>query len=87
MAKIVDPDDISYVVDSTAAGSDEMEIQTGAKTIQLLAQGTLSDNAPGATSGVSGKCLYSKLKEISIVFVDLETIGVHQEVVLYYPWQ
>jgi hypothetical protein len=64
MAKIVDPDDISYVVDSTAGGSDEMEIQTGAKTIQLLAQGTLSDDAPGATSGISGKCLYSKCKEI-----------------------
>lgn len=64
MAKIVDPDDISYVVDTTAGGSDEMEIQTGAKTIQLLAQGTLSDDAPGATSGISGKCLYSKLKEI-----------------------
>ena len=64
MAKIVDPDDISYVVDSTAGGSDEMEVQTGAKTIQLLAQGTLSDDAPGATSGISGKCLYSKCKEI-----------------------
>jgi len=64
MAKIVDPDDISYVVDTTAGGSDEMEIQTGAKTIQLLPQGTLSDAAPGATSGISGKCLYSKLKEI-----------------------
>ena len=64
MAKIVDPDDISYVVDSTAAGTDEMEIQTGAKTIQLLAQGTLSDDSPGATSGISGKCFYSKCKEI-----------------------
>jgi hypothetical protein len=64
MAKIVDPDDISYVVDSVAGGSDEMEIQTGAKTIKLLPQGTLSDDAPGATSGISGKCLYSKLKEI-----------------------
>lgn len=64
MAKIVDPDDISYVVDTTAGGSDEMEIQTGAKTVKLLAQGTLSDDAPGATSGISGKCLYSKCKEI-----------------------
>lgn len=64
MAKIVDPDDISYVVDATAGGSDEMEIQTGAKTIQLLAQGTLSDASPGATSGITGKCFYSKFKEI-----------------------
>lgn len=64
MAKIVDPDDISYVVDTTAGGSDELEIQTGAKTMQLLAQGTLSDASPGATSGVTGKCIYSKCKEI-----------------------
>lgn len=64
MSKIVDPDDLSYVVDTTAGGADEMEIQTGAKTIQLLAQGTLSDASPGATSGVTAKCVYSKLKEI-----------------------
>jgi len=64
MAKLVDPDDLSYVVDTTAGGSDEMEVQTGAKTIELLAQGTLSDASPGATSGVTGKCLYSKCKEI-----------------------
>ena len=64
MAKIVDPDDISYVVDATAGGSDELEVQTGLKTLQLLAQGTLSDASPGATSGVTGKCIYSKCKEI-----------------------
>ena len=64
MAKIIDPDDLSYVVDATAGGSDEIEIQTGAKTIQLLPQGTLSDASPGATSGVTGKCIYSKFKEI-----------------------
>ncbi|MGW8177413.1 MAG: hypothetical protein ACWGQW_01235 [bacterium] len=64
MAKIIDPDDISYVVDTTAGGSDEMEVQTGAKTIELLPQGTLSDASPGATSGITGKCFYSKLKEI-----------------------
>lgn len=64
MAKIIDPDDLSYVVNTTAGGSDEIEIQTGAKTVQLLAQGTLSDASPGATSGVTGKCVYSKFKEI-----------------------
>lgn len=64
MAKIVDPDDLSYVVDTTAGGSDEIELQTGTKTVQLLAQGTLSDASPGATSGVTGKCVYSKFKEI-----------------------
>ena len=64
MAKIIDLDDISYVVDTSAGGEDEMEIQTGAKTIQLLAQGVLSDDSPGATSGITGKCFYSKLKKI-----------------------
>jgi hypothetical protein len=64
MAKIIDPDDLSFVVNTTAAGSDEIEIQTGAKTVQLLAQGVLDDASPGATSGVTGKCIYSKFKEI-----------------------
>jgi len=64
MAKIVDPDDLSYVVDATAGGSDEIELQTGTKTVELLPQGTLSDDSPGATSGVTGKCVYSKFKEI-----------------------
>lgn len=64
MAKIIDPDDLSYVVDTTAGGADEIEIQTGAKTVKLLPQGTLSDASPGATSGITGKCLYSKFKEI-----------------------
>lgn len=64
MSKIIDPDDLSYVVDTTAGGADEIEIQTGAKTVQLIAQGTLSDASPGATSGVTGKCIYSKFKEI-----------------------
>lgn len=62
--KLVDPDDISYVVDATAAGTDEMEIQTGAKTIELIAQGTLLDTSPASESGVTGKCVYSKFKEI-----------------------
>jgi len=64
MSKLIDPDDLSYVVNTTAGGSDEIEIQTGAKTVKLLPQGTLSDASPGATSGVTGKCLYSKFKEI-----------------------
>jgi len=64
MSKILDPDDLSYQVNTTASGNDEIEIQTGAKTIQLLPQGVLSDASPGAVSGVTGKCLYSKFKEI-----------------------
>jgi hypothetical protein len=64
MAKIIDPDDLSYAVDTVAGAEDEIEIQTGAKTIKLLAQGILSDASPGATSGITGKCLYSKFKEV-----------------------
>jgi hypothetical protein len=64
MTKIVDLDDLSYVVDTTAGGSDEVEIQTGAKTIQLLPQGVLDDDSPGSTSGVTGQCIYSLCKEI-----------------------
>lgn len=63
MTKIVDLDDLSYVVDVTAEATDEVEIQTGAKTVKLLPQGVLSDDSPGATSGVTGKCIYSLFKE------------------------
>lgn len=56
MAKIVDPDQLNFateiVVDST-----------GPKTIQLIATGNLSAASPGATSGVTGQAVYSKLVE------------------------
>lgn len=56
MAKIIDPDQLNFateiVVDST-----------GPKTIQLIATGNLSAASPGATSGVTGQAVYSKLVE------------------------
>lgn len=54
MAIIIDPDNI-------ALGTD-LIVSTSAKTIQLVA-GTAITNA-GATGGVSGQALYSKLKEL-----------------------
>lgn len=55
MPKIIDPD-------SLAQGT-EIVISTGAKTIQLLVAGNLSNASPGSTSGVTGLALYSFLKE------------------------
>jgi hypothetical protein len=55
MTKIVDPDQLNQ--------STEVVIDTGAKTIQLLVAGNLSDVYPGATSGVTLQALYSFLKE------------------------
>jgi hypothetical protein len=75
MAKITDPSDLSYVVNTTAGGSDEVEIQTGAKTIQLIAQGAASNASPAATSGITGKCLYSLLKE---AWKDNSTLNKHR---------
>lgn len=55
MAKISDPDFLNQAT--------EVVLNTGAKTIQLLVAGNLNDTAPGKTSGVTGKALYSFLKE------------------------
>lgn len=55
MAKITDPD---FLAQGT-----EVVLDTGAKTIQLLVAGNLDDSAPGKDSGVTGKALYSFLKE------------------------
>lgn len=62
MAKIVDPDDLTAVVNA-AQTTEEVEIQTATKTISLHVAGNLNDTAPGKTSGVTGKALYSFLKE------------------------
>lgn len=51
MAKIIDPTDLN---DAT-----EIVINTGAKTIQLVATGNLS-----AADGVTGQAVYSKLKQL-----------------------
>lgn len=55
MAKLVDPDSLNQAT--------EVVIDTSAKTIRLLVAGNLFDTAPGASSGVTGKALYSFLKE------------------------
>lgn len=56
MAKITDPDDLTYSVNSA---TNMLRIDTTAKTIQLVAGGALV-----AKDGVTGQCLFSKLKEI-----------------------
>jgi len=62
MAKIIDPDSLTVAVNATAT-TQEVEIQTGAKTIELRVAGNLDDNSPGKDSGVTAKALYSFLKE------------------------
>lgn len=62
MAKLTDPDSLSIAVNATAT-TEEVEIQTGPKTIELRVAGNLDDTAPGRTSGVTGRALYSFLKE------------------------
>lgn len=56
MAKITDPDSLTYSVNSA---TNMLRIDTTAKTIQLVAGGALV-----AADGVTGQCLFSKLKEI-----------------------
>lgn len=62
MAKLTDPDSLSIIVNG-AATTEEISINTGAKTIELRVAGNLDDTSPGKTSGVTGRCLYSRLKE------------------------
>ena len=62
MAKIVDPDGYEVAV-NTSATTEEVEIQTGPKTLELTLLGGLNDTAPGKTSGGTAKSLYSFLKE------------------------
>jgi hypothetical protein len=64
MAKITDPTELDVAVNSTAT-TEEIEIQTGAKTIELIpGNGTLVNTSPAADSGLTGKAFYSKLKEV-----------------------
>lgn len=62
MAKLVDPDSLSIAINATAT-TEEVEVQTTAKTVELRVAGNLSDAAPGKGSGVTAKCAYSFLKE------------------------
>jgi hypothetical protein len=62
MAKIVDPDDLTLDVNGTPT-TEEVAIDTDAKTVQLRLAGNLDDDSPGSTSGVTLQCAYSFLKE------------------------
>lgn len=56
MAKITDPDSLTYSVNSA---TNMLRFDTTAKTIQLVAGGALV-----AKDGVTGQCLFSKIKEV-----------------------
>lgn len=56
MAKLLDPDSLTYSVNSA---TNMLRINTTAKTIQLVASGALI-----AADGVTGQCLFSKIKEV-----------------------
>lgn len=56
MAKILDPDLLTYSVNSA---TNNIRFNTTAKTIQLVAGGNLV-----AKDGVTGQCLFSKIKEV-----------------------
>jgi hypothetical protein len=58
MAKVLDPDNLTYLVDGSPT-TQNIQINTGTKKIKLVASGSLV-----AVDGVTGQCLYSKLKEI-----------------------
>ncbi len=62
MAKLTDPDSYSIAVNATAT-TEEVEVQTGTKTVELRVAGNLDDTAPGKTSGGTAKSVYSFLKE------------------------
>ena len=63
MAKIVDPDLLALAVDATAT-TEELEIQTDAKTIELIpGNGDMLNTSPGSLSGATLQCIYSFLKE------------------------
>lgn len=62
MPKFVDPDQLALIVNSSAT-TEEVEIQTDAKTIEVTLVGDVDDDSPGSTSGVTLQCLYSFLKE------------------------
>ena len=58
MAKILDPDLLTFIVNGSPT-SENVVIDTTGKTIRLVAGGSLI-----AKDGVTGQCLFSKLKEM-----------------------
>jgi len=73
MAKLTDPDSLSLDVNGTPT-TEEVAIVTGTKTIELRVAGNLDDTSPGKTSGVTGRCLYSFLKEEWLNGTDAATL-------------
>jgi len=73
MAKLTDPDSLSLDVNGTPT-TEEVAIVTGTKTIELRVAGNLDDTSPGKTSGVTGRCLYSFLKEEWLNGTDASTL-------------
>jgi hypothetical protein len=64
MAKIIDPSDLADAAVDTTAVAQEVEIQTTARTIELIdGNGVLDNASPGSASGMTMQCLYSFLKE------------------------
>ncbi|RLC37027.1 hypothetical protein DRH27_04320 [Candidatus Falkowbacteria bacterium] len=77
MAKLTDPDSYNLYVHATTdagAGSEEIVILTGPKTVQLRVEGNLNDTAPGKTSGGTAKSAYSFLKEEYVSGTDAATL-------------
>jgi hypothetical protein len=58
MSKILDPDLLTYIVDGSPVAQN-LRFNTTNKTIQLVAGGSLV-----AKDGVTGQCLFSKIKEV-----------------------
>ena len=57
MAKLTDPDSLTYSVNGSTG---HLRLNTTAKTIQLVADETTLY----AADGVTGQCLFSKIKEV-----------------------
>lgn len=58
MAKIIDPDLLTYIVDGSPAG-ENVQFNTTTKKIKLVAGGSLV-----AADGVTGQCLFTKIKQV-----------------------
>ena len=58
MAKLIDPDSLTYIVDGSPS-TEMLRFNTTTKKIRLVANGALI-----AKDGVTGQCLFSKIKEV-----------------------
>lgn len=64
MAKVTDPSDLDYEVDVSSTSTKDLELNTGTKTVRVTTHNNIVDNLTGALTGVTGKAIYSKFKEI-----------------------